>query len=103
LIDAADVLRGTFRESDLIGRVGGDEFCVLLVGTSEDADMSAIRLQEGVEEHNKKDQRPFTLALSIGSTTFDPEDPSSIEQLMDRADRSMYEDKARHAGSPPGN
>jgi diguanylate cyclase (GGDEF)-like protein/PAS domain S-box-containing protein len=103
LIDTADVLRGTVRESDLIGRVGGDEFCVLLVGTSEDADVSATRLQEAVEEHNKKAQRPFTLSLSIGSTTFDPEDPSSIEQLMDRADRSMYEDKARHGGSPPGN
>jgi diguanylate cyclase (GGDEF)-like protein/PAS domain S-box-containing protein len=103
LIDAANVLRATFRESDLIGRVGGDEFCVLLVGTSEDADMSGIRLQEGVEEHNKKAQRPFRLALSIGSTTFDPEDPSSIEQLMDRADRSMYEDKARHGGSSLGN
>ena len=95
LIDTADVLRGTFRESDLIGRVGGDEFCVLLVGTSEDAEVSTARLQEALEQYNKKAKRPFRLSLSIGSTTFDPENPCSIEQLMDRADRSMYEDKAR--------
>ena len=95
LIDAADVLRGTFRESDLIGRVGGDEFCVLLVGTSEDAEVSTARLQDAVDRYNEGAQRPFQLSLSIGSTTFDPENPCSVEQLMDRADRSMYEDKAR--------
>ncbi|HZA39790.1 MAG TPA: PAS domain S-box protein [Actinomycetota bacterium] len=102
LIDAAEVLRGTFREADLIGRVGGDEFCVLLVGTSEDAGVSAARLQEAVEKHNKEAERPFRLSLSIGSTTFDPENPLSIEQLMDRADRSMYRDKARLGGSALG-
>ena len=95
LIDAADVLRGTFRESDLIGRVGGDEFCVLLVGTSEDAEVSTARLQDAVDRYNEEARRPFRLSLSIGSTTFDPENPCSVEQLMDRADRSMYEDKAR--------
>jgi diguanylate cyclase (GGDEF)-like protein len=95
LIDAAEVLRGTFRESDLIGRVGGDEFCVLLVGTSEDAEVSTARLQEAVEQLNQEGRRPFRLSLSIGSTTFDPENPCSVEQLMDRADRSMYVDKAR--------
>lgn len=101
LIDTAGVLRGTFRESDLMGRVGGDEFCVLLVGTSEDTDVSTRRLQEAVDEHNQRAQRPFQLALSIGSTTFDPEHPSSIQQLMDKADRSMYADKARRGGADP--
>jgi diguanylate cyclase (GGDEF)-like protein/PAS domain S-box-containing protein len=98
LIDTADILRGTFRESDLIGRVGGDEFCALLVGTTEEAEVTAVRLQEAVAVHNKQVERPFKLSLSIGSTIFDPDDPCSIEQLMDRADRSMYEDKARLDG-----
>jgi len=101
LIDTADVLRGTFRESDLIGRVGGDEFCVLLIGASEDAEASAGRLQAAVQHHNERAVRPFRLSLSIGSTTYDPDNPCSIDQLMDRADSSMYEDKARRAGSFP--
>jgi two-component system, cell cycle response regulator len=94
LIDVAGLLNETYRDSDLVGRVGGDEFCVLLTGASDrEAQRSVLRLQDAVGGHNRIADRPYQLSLSIGMATFDPDAPCSVADLMDRADAAMYEAK----------
>jgi diguanylate cyclase (GGDEF)-like protein len=95
LTDAADILRRTLRESDIIARIGGDEFCLLSMGGAETADGLTERLKSAVERHNREAGRPYALELSIGTTLFDPDRPSSMEELLDRADRAMYERKVK--------
>jgi two-component system, cell cycle response regulator len=95
--DTASVLTKTLRNSDVLARVGGDEFCVLL--TAEDA-MNAervlVRLVEAVAAHNARAGREYVLSLSVGAAPYDPTEPCSIEELMERADALMYEEKQRH-------
>jgi diguanylate cyclase (GGDEF)-like protein/PAS domain S-box-containing protein len=95
LIDTANLLNATFRESDVVARVGGDEFCVLLTSDASDAWLAVRRLLVAIDEHHEHAvvERPFRLSLSIGSATFEPENPRTIEQLMQQADHAMYANK----------
>lgn len=93
LIDVASLLKETYRDSDLVGRVGGDEFCVLLIGSDREAQTSVKRLQKAVEGHNRTADRPYELSLSIGMAAFSPDSPCSVADLMNKADESMYEAK----------
>jgi diguanylate cyclase (GGDEF)-like protein/PAS domain S-box-containing protein len=103
LIDAATVLTRTFRESDLVARVGGDEFCVLLTNVNGHSDeLPAIsRLREAVNRYRAESSRPYVLSLSVGASRFDPKGQQSLGELIDLADRSMYEEKARRPADGP--
>lgn len=94
LREAAAVLRGSFRESDILGRIGGDEFAVV---TADDGGANGqeidSRLQAGIERHNAEAERPYQLAMSVGCVVDDPFDSSTATELLDRADRLMYERK----------
>jgi diguanylate cyclase (GGDEF)-like protein len=99
LIAAATILRDTFRESDVIARVGGDEFVILAVDPNElSADMLTHRLREKCVERNHSASQDFGLFLSVGSAYYDPQNPCSIEGLMERADRVMYRRKREKRG-----
>ena len=105
LVDTADLLSATFRESDVVARVGGDEFCVLLTSDASEAWLAVRRLLVAMEEHHERaaGERPFRLSLSIGSATFEPENPRTIEQLMQQADDAMYaNNRAKRAQLPTG-
>lgn len=92
IIDTAEILRETFRDSDIMARFGGDEFVVLAKGISkEGADLVRTRLQEGIESFNMNERRPYKLSISIGIAHSDP--GASIEELVNSADKLMYEDK----------
>jgi len=94
LIEFANMLRATYRESDTIARIGGDEFVVYPVGTTEDnAGTISARLQNNIEVHNSKRQHKFKLSVSVGIVLYDPETSHSIDELLDQADKLMYEIK----------
>lgn len=95
LTDVARLLEANLRESDFIARIGGDEFCVLMSGGTEDQDRRAIaRIEGAVKDHNAAAGRPYELSLSIGLGRFDPAAPCSIEELIGSADAAMYRHKA---------
>ena len=98
LVEVADVLRETIRSSDVAGRIGGDEFCVLLVGDPElDPDGAVRRLREKEAEHNARADRRYAVSMSIGLTSLAPGRSVTLEELIDAADESMYQDKrGRH-------
>ncbi|MEW6067172.1 MAG: diguanylate cyclase [Nitrospirota bacterium] len=94
LIDVADILTDTFRKSDIIARMGGDEFVVLaLCANKMSAGIINARLKNWIEEFNSKGGRPYKLSLSIGIVCYDPEKPASIDELLIQADKLMYEQK----------
>lgn len=96
LIDIADILRNNYRESDIIARIGGDEFVVIPIGTTEDsAKIATSRLQKNIEIHNSEINRSYKLSLSFGIAYYDPENPCSIDELLVQGDKLMYEQK-RH-------
>jgi diguanylate cyclase (GGDEF)-like protein len=101
LVAIADVLRQTFREADIIGRVGGDEFAVVVVEAAAGAEESiAERLRRQLDEHNvRSGHRPATLACSIGFARFAPESLSSLVELLAAADQALYEDKRRRSAA----
>jgi diguanylate cyclase (GGDEF)-like protein len=94
LIDTATILKEIFREVDIIARIGGDEFAILAMEAAKDsADILRTRLQENFDACNAKGDRRYKLAISVGMSRYDPYTPCSIDELMARADASMYEQK----------
>jgi diguanylate cyclase (GGDEF)-like protein len=95
LADVAALLVRTFRKSDVIGRVGGDEFSVLLTeGALEGARISTDRLRASLLAINAAAQRPYQLSLSVGVGVYDPDQPTTFEGLMKQADQAMYAEKS---------
>jgi diguanylate cyclase (GGDEF)-like protein len=96
LISFSDILKATYRESDTIGRIGGDEFVIYPVGTTEDnAATIAARLQNNIDIHNAKKERKFRLSVSLGIVLCDPDSSCSIGGLLAQADKLMYEIKKK--------
>jgi diguanylate cyclase (GGDEF)-like protein/PAS domain S-box-containing protein len=96
LIEAANVLRETFRTSDIIARLGGDEFAVLAIDSDESSSVIfGDRLQQRVDIWNSQENRHFRLSISIGCAYYDPINPCSIDDLIGRADKQMYEQKQK--------
>jgi len=99
LVETAELLRSTFRDSDVIARLSGDEFAVLVVDAREPApEVMVRRLREQLAERNLRPGRRWTLSLSVGMATYDPSAPCTVEELMARADAWMYAQKReKHA------
>ena len=94
LVDIAAVLEETFRKSDIIGRVGGDEFAVLAMNTTDETGAVLMdRLQNALDACNQLRTGNRTLSLSTGVARSDPEHPSSLDELLAHADRLMYRRK----------
>jgi len=94
LIETAKIFRDSFRDSDIIARIGGDEFIVVPAGTTEaGAAITTARLYQNVALHNSEKKRPYALSISVGMAKYDAEAPCSIDELVRQADKSMYEQK----------
>ncbi len=97
LVDAANILKKTFRDVDIISRFGGDEFIVLAVDARLDsADLIKERLRENVRIHNQKGC-DYRISFSIGVSGYDSKSPVSLNELIKSADARMYQEKkAKH-------
>ena len=92
--ETSAILKSTFRTSDIIARIGGDEFVVFPVGTDEDhAAIIADRLQENIEHFNAIHNNRYKLSISTGIATYDPNSVQSIDELLAEADDLMYKHK----------
>ncbi len=96
LIDTANIFRATSRESDIIARIGGDEFVVIPVGaTGDNIEMITARFQKNLKDYSTKNKRSYTLSISFGISYYNPESPCSIDELLRQAEKFMYDEKMR--------
>jgi two-component system cell cycle response regulator len=101
LIETAEILVNTLRISDVIGRIGGDEFAALVV-KNENPDHENLvnqRLLESLARWNSQSGAGYTLSFSIGMLEFTADSPGNIEELMNLADKNMYLEKQRKKSS----
>ncbi len=93
LVETADLLRSRFRETDVVGRIGGDEFAVAGQFSSEAIALAAERV--AANSRSQTGEARLHPSLSIGHVTADPDRRDSLEDLLARADASMYQQKRR--------
>ncbi len=90
----AEILKQTFREADIVARTGGDEFVILTAySMPENIESIISRLQSKIDAYNALSSRSYVLSLSIGAIPVDIHSPDSIDELIDKADKAMYEQK----------
>ena len=94
LIAFAEIMRQEFRESDVFARIGGDEFAALL-SVNDEVDSTEIlaRFAQAVVDYNKQANRGYDLKYSVGCINTANDDNATIENLLNRADKNMYQQK----------
>ena len=104
LREFADILLDTYRGSDILGRLGGDEFCVCFLGTSlAETERPIQRLQEALHRRNESGASPYRLNCSAGTVAYDPSRHPGITDLLAEADARMYAHKrGRRAAAGDG-
>lgn len=91
LVRTAQILKGTFRRSDIIARIGGDEFAVLALDAGQaNAQILTERLQETLKRANAEQKTEYTFSLSMGVVHYDSQESLSIQDLMAEADQKLY-------------
>lgn len=94
LSDAAHAIRQNLRKSDLIARMGGDEFVALLTRGHEmfEIDRISQRINESLKKRNALGYG-YELSMSFGFAHYDPQSDTTLEDMIKGADRMMYERK----------
>lgn len=94
IIHFAHILTDTFRDSDVIGRMGGDEFVVLTIDVAEnDLTSIQIRLQRNVDAYNFQSALGYALSFSLGVIQVTLDSSITMEELLAQADTAMYKHK----------
>jgi len=94
LMKTAELMKETFRTSDVLGRLGGDEFTALAaVEPDGGVERLLARLQQRFANYNAMKLVPYELSISIGVAHRESHCPQSMEDLMALADLAMYENK----------
>lgn len=93
LADLATVLRATLDESDILARMGGDEFCVLTTGSESDPVALKARMAAAIAKFNGSADRSYLVSASIGLVRVPFAVDRSLDEWMASADELMYADK----------
>jgi diguanylate cyclase (GGDEF)-like protein len=87
----AHILNETFRDSDVIARMGGDEFSVLTIDAMEDGLVKIqARLKSKVDNHNLVSIHGYALSFSMGVIRVDLDSTYTVDELISQADEAMY-------------
>lgn len=98
LIAFADIVKQCFRESDIFGRIGGDEFAVLLSDTDKPgADAAVDKFHEALASYNASARNPYDIRVSAGVVEYNRFRHTSLDLLMADGDRLMYWQKEETA------
>ena len=94
LLRIAETLKGSVRESDIVARIGGDEFVIAFtdIRDGETVELLAMKILERVATSYQIENHQFTVTTSMGAAIF-PDDAQDVDTLMRFADAAMYEAK----------
>jgi diguanylate cyclase (GGDEF)-like protein len=96
IVEMAGVLRACFRRRDLLGRLGGDEFALLATDAAQqDEGVVRARVAAALAAANARPNRSYEIGCSIGLATCQAAQTASIEELLQKADALMYEEKRK--------
>jgi diguanylate cyclase (GGDEF)-like protein/PAS domain S-box-containing protein len=92
----ATILKTTLRESDVIGRIGGDEFAVLAMRSKGQGERGLpARIEENVQAFRLKDHPRLRLSVSMGLVRVDPQKYQQLDDFLAHADFLMYQEKRK--------
>lgn len=98
----SEILRKTFRASDIIARFGGDEFVILIVNTLDEVKtVIAERLEKHLAEYNIVNHKHYQLSISYGLIPIAFKATDSLEEMIRKADEAMYDHKRSKKVSHP--
>jgi len=89
---AAEIIAGTFNKTDIVARIGGDEFCAI----TTNGDGIREKMTRLIDDYNTSSPKPIKMALSVGIATSLP--CENVRETLRRADEDMYDDKRRKHG-----
>jgi len=96
LRETVKLFKSTLREVDIICRLGGDEFLLILIDISLKGTPQIIeRINKNLEKLNQTLAKPYNIDFSIGLSCYDPANPQPAEKLIHLADQAMYEEKSK--------
>jgi diguanylate cyclase (GGDEF)-like protein len=99
----AALLREAVRESDIVVRYGGDEFLIVLLATTADVNRIKERIaQKVLHLTTHSGHLTFPVTLSIGSASWEPKGRQSVDEILNKADKKMYDNKKKHNGHAHG-
>jgi two-component system, cell cycle response regulator len=99
LAETGQLIRESFRDSDVKARVGGDEFVVLMNGAADGTcEVVDQRLTQNIERLNAQSDRPCPVSLSGGVAKWDPASGQTVADVLDTAEHLMHEQKRGIAG-----
>jgi diguanylate cyclase (GGDEF)-like protein/PAS domain S-box-containing protein len=99
LITAAHLIQQCFRNCDVVSRIGGDEFAVLLPNCNKAAlEKACLRLKNEVTVFNREHFKTIPLSLSLGHALAQTA-PFEMDELFKKADNRMYREKLHHSQS----
>jgi diguanylate cyclase (GGDEF)-like protein len=99
LAEMGQLLKTAFRDTDITGRIGGDEFAVAGLFSEAAISVATARLEEAAGTRNSEPGRRFKLRFSVGHVTSEASHRESLEELLVMADRAMYQAKHRNKRS----
>lgn len=93
---AGEALRKTFRSMDVVARLGGDEFTVFATNMPEELlPKYHSRINDHLEMIRKKNEKKYPLSISLGHVICGADDALTVEEYMQLADESLYEQKKK--------
>src|SRR5260370_22055459 len=93
----AQALEMTFRDSDVIARIAGDEFAVLAIEAADHSEAAIRSRLCGDLKSISAEESRYSIRLSMGVARFNRRDSRPIGELMAQADKAMYEEKRRRS------
>lgn len=96
LTTVAHILKDSFRDTDVIGRFGGDEFITFAItGNDINTDNVKNRIETITKKYNEEAQKPYPIEMSTGIYKFTLNGKIDIYDVINRADELLYEEKLR--------
>ncbi len=95
IAEVGGLLQQCFRKSDVLGRIGGDEFVVAGEASEMSIYLAVQRLEQATREWNAQPGRQGMLSFSYGHVTSNADSQESLDELLSKADTAMYRTKRR--------